>query len=446
MSFPRYPKYKDSGVEWLGDVPEHWEVSQSRRMFVARSEPAWPSDRMLTVSQKYGVLLQSDFVEREGRRVVEVIMGTESLKHVEPDDFIISMRSFQGGIEWCRLRGSTSFHYVMLKPVKGVFPGYFAHLFKSTTYIQALRTTTDLIRDGQELRYSNFAQVPLPVVPLDEQTAIAAFLDRETAKIDALVAEQERLIELLKEKRQAVISHAVTKGLNPDAPMKDSGVEWLGEIPAHWSITSIRRVIRGIEQGWSPECLGRPAAPDEWGIVKSGCVNRGTYSDQENKALPETLEPMPEYEIQVGDVLMSRASGSPELLGSAGYVTATRPRLMLSDKIFRIHPCPTIDKQFLVFTFASYLMRAQIESAISGAEGLANNLPQSALRGFRCTLPPVREQSEIVAHLASQLTRLDDFTATAQHAIELLQERRTALISAAVTGQIDVRDVERRAA
>ena len=129
-------------------------------------------------------------------------MGVESLKHVEPDDFIISMRSFQGGIEWCRLRGSTSFHYVMVKPIKWVHPPFFAHVLKSSSYIQALRATTDLIRDGQELRYSNFVQVALPVVPMEEQAQIAAFLDRETAEIDALVTEQQRLIDLLKEKRR----------------------------------------------------------------------------------------------------------------------------------------------------------------------------------------------------------------------------------------------------
>ncbi len=243
MSFPRYPKYKPSGVEWLGEIPAHWGVMQSRRMFAVRSEPAQEGDRQLTASQKHGVVFQSDFVAMEGRRVVEVIKGLESLLHVEPNDFIISMRSFQGGIEWCRLRGSTSFHYVMLRPVKGVHPPFFAHLFKSATYIQALRTTTDLIRDGQELRYSNFVQVDLPFVPPQEQAAIAAFLDRETSKIDALVAEQERLIGLLKEKRQAVISHAVTKGLNPDAPMKDSGIEWLGQVPAHWGVVPFGSAI-----------------------------------------------------------------------------------------------------------------------------------------------------------------------------------------------------------
>jgi len=201
---------KPSGIDWLGDMPSHWETCQSRRMFAVRSEPALPSDQMLTASQKYGVIFQSDFVQLEGRRVVEVIMGKESLKHVEPNDFIISMRSFQGGIEWCTLRGSTSFHYVMLRPVKDVHPPFFAHLFKSATYIQALRTTTDLIRDGQELRYSNFAQVALPVVPMQEQAEIATFVDREVARFDALISEAEKAIDLLQERRTALISAAVT--------------------------------------------------------------------------------------------------------------------------------------------------------------------------------------------------------------------------------------------
>lgn len=201
---------KDSGIEWLGEVPEHWGISQSRRMFAVRSEPALATDKMLTASQKYGVLFQSDFVELEGRRVVEVIMGVESLKHVEPDDFIISMRSFQGGIEWCKLRGSTSFHYVMLRPVKHVYPPFFARLFKSITYIQALRATTDLIRDGQELRYSNFTQVDLPIVPIEEQKQIVACLDEKVEELDNLAKEATSAIALLQERRTALISAAVT--------------------------------------------------------------------------------------------------------------------------------------------------------------------------------------------------------------------------------------------
>lgn len=201
---------KTSGVAWLGDVPAHWETVSSRRIFRVRNEPAAEGDRQLTASQKYGVVFQSDFVESEGRRVVEVIKGESSLKHVEPNDFIISMRSFQGGIEWCRHRGSTSWHYVVIVPIKWVWEPFFAHLLKSQVYIQALRSTTDLIRDGQELRFSHFVLVDLPLVPMEEQKAIADFLDRETSAMDALIAEAERAVALLGERRAALIAAAVT--------------------------------------------------------------------------------------------------------------------------------------------------------------------------------------------------------------------------------------------
>jgi type I restriction enzyme S subunit len=206
---PKAPM-KDSGIRWLGEVPAHWEVVQSRRLFHARNEPAQDTDQQLTASQKYGMLPQTEFVELEGRRVVEIIKGTESLRHAEPNDFIISLRSFQGGIEWCKISGAVTFHYVVLVPVKHVHPPFFAHLFKSIAYIQALRSTTNLIRDGQDLRYSHFVQVDLPVVPMAEQKAIAEFINQETAKFDALSAEAQCAIDLLQERRTALISAAVT--------------------------------------------------------------------------------------------------------------------------------------------------------------------------------------------------------------------------------------------
>lgn len=439
MSFPRYSKYKDSGVEWLGDVPEHWEVGQSRRLFAQRKERIREGDQQLTASQKYGVISQKRFMELEDQRVVQVLLDPGILKHVEPNDFVISMRSFQGGIEHCEERGCISSAYVMLIPGEQVEARYFKYLFKSSTYIQALQSTTNLVRDGQAMRFENFALVPLPRVPLVEQSTIAAFLDRETAKIDALVAEQRRLVELLKEKRQAVISHAVTKGLNPHAKLKPSGIDWLGDVPAHWAVCSVRRIIVRIEQGWSPECYSRPADTAEWGVLKTGCVNRGVLNEQENKALPETLSPLPEYEVMAGDILMSRASGSPELVGSTAYVSQIRPRLMLSDKTFRIHLEAAIDKRFFVAAFNSRFLRDQIERSISGAEGLANNLPQSALMSFAICIPSIDEQQAIVAYLDRVTRSIDDLTAESEHAIDLLQERRTALISAAVTGKIDVR-------
>ena len=442
MSFPRYPHYKPSGVEWLGEVPEHWGIGQSRRMFRVRNEPALPSDKQLTASQKHGILFQSDFVESEGRRVVEVIKGTDSLKHVEPNDFVISMRSFQGGLEWSTLRGSISWHYVMLVPVKCIHEPFFAHLFKSITYIQALRATTDLIRDGQELRYSHFVQVDLPIVPMEEQKAIAAFLDQETAKIDALVAEQQRLIELLKEKRQAVISHAVTKGLDPTVPMKPSGIEWLGDIPAHWSLVRIKHLACSIEQGWSPQCEGFPVEADmEWGVLKVGCVNGGIFNPLENKALPPELEPVPSLSISVGDLLVSRAN-TRELVGSAAVPQSDHPNLLLCDKIYRIK----LRKERILPEFVSYYLgctpvRGQIELSATGASSSMVNIGQSVILELFVAIPSIEEQSQILGSIQYEIVKLDTLTADAERAIELLQERRTALISAAVTGQIDVRQL-----
>ena len=286
---------------------------------------------------------------------------------------------------------------------------------------------------------AQFNDFNVPFPPLEEQVAIRSFLDEEVGKIDALVEEQRRLIELLKEKRQAVISHAVTKGLNPNAPMKPSGIDWLGDVPTHWSALTVRRIVREIEQGWSPECIARPAENDEWGVVKSGCVNYGVFDEQQNKALPQDLDPIKKYEIQPGDILMSRASGSTDLIGSVAYVKATRSKLMLSDKTFRVYPEHGAESEFLVAAFNSAPMRAQIKRAISGADGLANNLPQSAIKGFYFALPPIEEQREIIKHLRSETASIDALIAEAARAIYLLQERRSALISAAVTGKIDVR-------
>ena len=201
---------RDSGVKWLGDVPEHWSVVRSRRLFGHRRRRARPTDVQLTASQVYGVIPQSTFMAREGRRVVQVVTGADILKRAEVDDFVMSMRSFQGGLEWSRYSGSVSSAYVVLVPSTDVWNPFFAYLLKSSRYVQALQSTSDLVRDGQALRFGNFAQVDLPVVPLDEQRAIAAHLDRETARIDTLTAKAREAIARLQELRSALISAAVT--------------------------------------------------------------------------------------------------------------------------------------------------------------------------------------------------------------------------------------------
>lgn len=433
MSFPRYEAYKDSKVEWLGEVPKHWEVKRIGYFFTERREKVSDKDFPALSVTKKGIVPQLETAAKTD--------DGDNRKKVCKGDFVINSRSDRkGSAGTSEFDGSVSLICTVLLAQEHVHTAFVHHLLRCQPFQEEFyRNGKGIVADLWSTNYSEMRNILLGMPPLTEQMGIATFLDSETNKIDELVAEQQRLIELLKEKRQAVISHAVTKGLNPDAPMKDSGIEWLGEVPDHWIVAPVRRIVRRIEQGWSPECIGRPAEPDEWGVLKSGCVNRGIFMEQENKALPETLNPIPEYEIHHGDVLMSRASGSPELVGSTAYITATRSKLMLSDKIFRIYPEPSLDREFFVATFNTRVMRSQIERAISGAEGLANNLPQSAMKGFFCVVPPIDEQKAIVSYLASHCTAFDTLTAEAQRAIDFLQERRTALISAAVTGKIDVR-------
>jgi len=434
MSLPRYDEYKDSGVEWLGQIPCHWGTLQSRRMFAVRSEPALPTDRMLTASQKYGVLFQTDFMEREGRRVVEVIMGTDSLKHVEPDDFIISMRSFQGGIEWCTLRGSTSFHYVMLRPVKHVWPPYFAHLLKSPTYVQALRRTTDLIRDGQELRFSNFAQVDLPVVPLDEQKAIAVFLDRETAKIDVLIAEQEKLIALLAEKRQATISHAVTKGLDPRAPMKDSWVAWLGEVPAHWKVLRIKALSHFTTSG--PRGWSERITDDGSLFIQSGDLNDALGLDYETAKRANVGDDAEAARTRLaeGDVVVCITGAKT---GNVALCSSLLEPAYVNQHLCLIRPNDEVHGRFLALYLKSTVGQTQFEVS---QYGLKQGLSLENVRELWTVCPPRDEQETIVAFLDAETTRLDTLRVESERAITLLKERRSALIAAAVTGQIDVQN------
>jgi type I restriction enzyme S subunit len=201
---------KRPSVEWLGEVPENWRIVPAKALFAQSKETRHETDVQLTASQKYGIISQEDYMEKQSYKIVLADKGLENWKHVEPNDFIISLRSFQGGLEISYIPGCITWHYIVLKPKAGVEPEYFKWLFKSPRYIQALQRTANFIRDGQDLRFSNFVQVPLPLIPMDEQKDIAEYLNKETARIDSIIADITEQIEKLKEYRQSVISEVVT--------------------------------------------------------------------------------------------------------------------------------------------------------------------------------------------------------------------------------------------
>lgn len=231
---------KSSGVKWIGDIPSNWRVENPRWHFVQRKDRAKPGMTQVTASQKYGVITQTEYMEITGANIVTVQKDFDILKMVCEGDFVIHMRSFQGGLEYSERTGSISSAYVMLIPQATIAdPRYYKWYFKSANYIDALSSTSNLVRDGQAMRYSNFVQLPILLPPDEEQTKIAKFLDKKCAEIDELIRIITLQISSLEKFKKATIAEAVFQGLNANSEMKHSGYEWLGYIPSHWTCTKI---------------------------------------------------------------------------------------------------------------------------------------------------------------------------------------------------------------
>lgn len=202
---------KDSGTPWCPLIPIHWKYANPKALFTQRLDRAYPGDKQLTASQEYGVIYQDEYMELTGTKIVTVMKDFSILKHVEPNDFVISMRSFQGGLEYSERRGSISSAYVMLIPNNEyVYPPFYRWFFKSSKYINAIQSTSNLVRDGQAMRYANFAQVPLFIIPLDEQKQISEYLDEKVRKIDEILKSKKSQLEILAEYKKSLIYEYVT--------------------------------------------------------------------------------------------------------------------------------------------------------------------------------------------------------------------------------------------
>ncbi|EPC4024047.1 TPA: restriction endonuclease subunit S [Enterobacter kobei] len=431
--YKAYPEYKDSRVEWLGMVPSHWNIKRLGQFFEERRDKVSDKDYPPLSVTMQGIVPQIDTAAKTD--------AGDNRKLVLKNDFVINSRSDRKGSSGVsQLDGSVSLISIVMEP-KRINPKFAHHLLRSYPFQEEFyRYGKGIVADLWSTNSSEMKNILIPELADDESNAIACFLDHETAKIDNLIEKQQQLIKLLKEKRQAVISHAVTKGLNPDVPMKDSGVEWFGEVPAHWVVMHMRHAIVRIEQGKSPECEARNAEENEWGVLKSGCVNSGLFNEKEHKALPPSIIPNIEYEVHPGDLIMSRASGSVDLIGSMAFVYNCRTKLLLSDKTFRVIPTKKIASEFLSHLMGSLPMRNQIKLAINGAEGLANNITKESIKSFYMVAPSFSEQIEIASFITGKNKIFDLLETKLNNSIKLLQERRTALISATVTGKIDVRD------
>lgn len=450
MRLPRYPKYKDSGVVWLGQVPEHWEVRPLKHHLERNDGGAWGGDPngesdvivLRSTEQTVGGLWRLDDPAR--RRLTASELDATLL--AEGD--LLLTKSSGSSLHI----GKTTLVSREIATMRCGFSNFMQRLRTNASLLPRLawyvlnndiaRLQFDLMSNSTtglaNLNATMIGGVLVPVAPAPEQVAIAEFLDRETAKIDALVAEQERLIELLREKRQAVIYHAVTRGLNPGASMKDSGVAWLGKIPAHWELRRLKRISPSITVGIvvNPSSYvtdhGRPFIYG--GDIREGLIDwEGSrrISDDSSVANSKT-------QLKSSDLLTVR-------VGAPGVTAVVPPECdggnCASVMLIR---GGAFNSEWLCYAMNTRVVRFQVEVVQYGAAQEQFNISHAV--NFWVPMPPRSEQDEIAAVLGTRVARMDALLGEAQRAIDLLQERRTALISAAVTGQIDVREAAGRAA
>lgn len=379
-------------------------------------------------------------MESEDQKVVLALSGTGNFKHLQKDDFVISLRSFQGGIEWSGYAGCVSPAYTVLRATREIAPSYWTYALKCAPYVSALQTVTAGIRDGKNISYAQFGGLEVPVPSVLEQEGIASFLNRETAKIDVLIAEQEKLLALLAEKRQATISHAVTRGLNPNAPMKDSGIPWLGEMPTHWDVVPFRYCVR-FQEG--PGIMAADFYDEGVPLLRvSGVQGKWATLDGCNYLDPKRVEERwHHFRVEEGDLLISASASmgtvcevGPEVIGSIPYTG-----------IIRLKGIPgAMEKTYIRHLVVSGQFLTQIDLLKAGAT--IQHFGPTHLSQMVVAKPSVEEQLEIASYLDATVSKYSELEGRAAGAIELLKERRSALIAAAVTGKIDVRNAVPREA
>jgi len=438
--YPKYESYKDSGVEWLGEVPFHWGIERAKWLFYKAERPVEQDDEIVTCFRDGEVTL------RRNRRMEGF---TNALKEhgyqriLKGDLVIHAMDAFAGAIGVSDSDGKSSPVYSACVPkcrnsVNQYFYAYYLRNVALSGYIESL--AKGIRERSTDFRFKDFSEMFLPKPPVLEQSQIASFLDRKTSQIDQAVAIKEKQIALLKERKQILIQNAVTQGLNPNAPMKDSGIDWIGQIPKHWSVVRLKALIKALESGVSVNASESEAAQGfEIGVLKTSAVYSYSFSPKENKKVFKSEINRVSCPVKANSIIISRMN-APDLVGASGYVDQDFPNLFLPDRLWqaRFFNEDAITSLFVSKYLITLGFRAVIESIATGSSPSMKNISKGDLLNQFVALPPLKEQSEIVEYIETQSQKIDEAIALQQQQIEKLKEYKTTLINSAVTGKIKI--------
>lgn len=430
----RYERYKDSGVEWLGEVPEHWRILRGKWIFKKENRPVSISDEIVTCFRDGQVTLRSN------RRTEGFTNALKEIGYqgVDKGDFVIhNMDAFAGAIGISDSKGKATPVYSVCTPFKDDIanPFYYSYLLRSFALNGLITSLAKGIRErSTDFRYSDFGSLEYFAPSIDEQNRIVAFLDERCAKIDKAIEQKVQMIELLNERRQIIIQRAVTRGLNPNVPLKDSDIDWIGQIPSHWQVKRQKHLTSKIGSGITPS--GGSTVYVDYGIplLRSQNIHFDQIDLTDVAYITDYIDSiMSNSRVCDGDVLLNITGGS---IGRCNFIKDLFGRANVNQHVCILRPTAEIKTLMLYYLMRSSLGQHQVEIEQTG--GNREGLTFRALKEFRFAIPPIEEQLQITNYLDNVNKKTEKAISLKKQEIEQLKEYKQTLINSAVTGKIKI--------
>lgn len=428
---------KDSEIEWIGEIPKDWSLKKGRYLFVQRNDRGNDENlQLLSPSQKFGVIPQSLLEDLTTQTTVKLKENTDlsTLKTVHKGDFCISLRSFQGGFEYSEYEGVVSPAYQIFYKKEDLVNTYYKYIFKDSSFISKMNSYTMSLRDGKNISYFDFGNTYLPLPTVCEQQQIADYLDTQCSEIDATAEDIQKEISLLEEYKKSVITEAVTKGLNPDAEMKDSGIAWIGEIPKDWDLLKIGYVTKEISDidhympsdsddiDKVPYLMIGDLKENISQIDFESCkyISKKVYRALSIKSKPEK-----------GNVIFARYA----TIGTVCFVDSEK-QLLVSYACLTVKANELIKGRFLFYYFKSNAFLEEVSQYVkSNTQG---NIGKESLIRAKIVVPKLKEQTQIISYLDSKCSEIDAIIADKKRQRGILAEYKKSLIYEYVTGKKEV--------
>ncbi len=422
---------KDSGVEWIGKIPLDWELSKIGRIYEERNTIVSDADFPALSVTKQGIVPQLETAAKTD--------NGDNRKLIKKNDFVINSRSDRrGSCGISEYDGSCSLINTVLRPRRNMVNAYFNLVFHSELFADEFyKYGYGIVDDLWSTKWSSMKRIYIPLPSYETQRRIAAYLDAQCARIDRAIARQQEVIEKLKEYKLAVITEAVTKGLNLGVPMKDSGIEWIGEIPCTSETIQLRFLIDFIESGVSVNAGQVEAPQGEAGVLKTSAVSRFVFDPHENKSVNYTELNRVKCPVLKDNIIVSRMN-TPELVGACGYVERDYPDLFLPDRLWQVHFVAEVNVKYIWYFLASKIVREYYASLSTGTSSSMQNISQGQFAKVAVVLPDSHEQARIVEQLDLKCSNIEKVISQKEAQVSKLTEYKKSLIYEVVTGKREV--------